>query len=483
MKNEKLYGAKAALLSSVALLPALTSCGEATAAKKSVDLGQPNIIYILADDLGIGDLGCYGQLEIKTPAIDALAAGGMKFTHHYSGSTVSAPSRCALITGQHIGNAYIRGNSGQTGSDGRHYDRDMAAEVLTVAEIFKTKDYATACVGKWGLGSPGGTGHPNVQGFDYFFGYLGQANAHSYYPDQLFENSDPVMLNHKVYTHDLIMEKAMDFVADNSDKPFFLYLTPTIPHADLDVPVGELMGYEGKFAETPFPGGGYKKQDQPRATFAAMVSRLDRDVQSLMDLLAEKGIAENTIVIFSSDNGTHREGGHLPEFFDSNGPFRGNKRDLYDGGIRTPLIVNWPAQIAPGLISFHQSAFWDFLPTACDVIGAEKPKETDGISYLPTLLGEKQPKHDFLYFEFYEGGGKQAVVQDEWKLIRLNVNSPKKTTLELYNTKHDPSEIADVAAQYPEKVAELVKLMDGSHTENVHFKFNYEKQRNKQQQN
>ncbi|MFR9620109.1 MAG: arylsulfatase [Rikenellaceae bacterium] len=473
---KRLNSTKVALLSGLALLPAM-SC---EAAPKKSDFGQPNVIFILVDDLGIGDLGCYGQEQIKTPGIDALAASGMKFTTHYSGSTVSAPSRCVLMTGKHTGNSYIRGNSGQTGKDGRKYDRDMIASEVTVAEIFKSKDYKTACVGKWGLGSPGGQGHPNKQGFDYFFGYLGQANAHYYYPDQLFENNDPVMLNHEVYSHDLIMEKALKFVEDNANDPFFIYLTPTIPHAELLVPEGELMGYEGKFLEIPYVNNkstGYCSQPQPRATFAAMVSRLDRDVQRLMDLLKEKGIDENTIVIFSSDNGTHREGGHLPEYFDSNGPFRGNKRDLYDGGIRTPFIVNWPAQIAPGSVSFHRSAFWDFLPTACDLIGADVPEGVNGISYLPTISGVgKQKAHDYLYFEFHEQGGKQAVVQGEWKLIRLDVNTPAKTRLELYNTSFDPGEASNVAAQYPEKVAELVKLMDSSRKTNPIFKFAAEKQ-------
>ncbi len=457
------------IASTIALLAPLTPC----LAAKTADLGQPNVIYIMVDDLGIGDLGCYGQKQIKTPSINALAQSGMKFMHHYSGSTVSAPSRCILMTGKHAGHSYIRGNKGIVGEDGRRYDSDMIASEVTVAEIFKTKDYTTACVGKWGLGSPNGEGHPNAQGFDYFFGYLGQANAHSYYPTQLFENRDVIMLNGEVYTHDLIMEKALAFVDQNADKPFFLYLTPTIPHADLDVP--DLMDYDGKFFETPSPKSGYKHQEKPRATFAAMVSRMDRDVQRMVDLLEKKGIAENTIVIFTSDNGTHREGGHDPEYFDSNGPFRGSKRDLYDGGIRTPFIVKWPAQITPGTASFHQSAFWDFLPTVCDLIGADEPKDTDGISYLPTLLSQgKQKTHDYLYFEFHEGGGKQAVVQENWKLIRLNVNTPKKTKLELYNTNSDPGEMANVVAQYPKKAAELLKIMNGARTVNPLFKFTFD---------
>lgn len=466
---------KLAVVMGVAALP-LTSC-TSEVAKPKID-GKPNVIFILADDLGIGDLGCYGQKQIKTPAIDDLAAKGLKFTNHYSGSTVSAPSRCVTMTGKHTGHSVIRGNKGLTGPDGRHYDLDMDGSEITVAELFKTADYKTACCGKWGLGSPEKEGLPNRQGFDYFFGYLGQANAHSYYPDQLFENENPVMLGKKVYTHDMIMEKALAFVDENADEPFFLYLTPTIPHADLDVPNDEFSVYDNMFFETPYAPvkGGYKHQPNPRATFAKMVSRLDRDVERLVQLLEKKGILENTIIIFTSDNGTHKEGGHDPEYFDSNGPFRGSKRDLYEGGIRTPFIVRWDKQVAANTISYHVSTFWDFLPTVCDITGAVAPADIDGISYLPTLLNEGvQKKHDYLYFEFHEEGGKQCVIKDGWKLLRLNVNKPEKESYELYNLAYDPSEIANSAAQYPEKVAELQKLMSSSRTTNQNWLFNFEK--------
>lgn len=445
---------------------------------KSIDgnYGKPNIIFILADDLGIGDLGCYGQERIKTPAIDKLASLGMKFTQHYSGSTVSAPSRCSLLTGKHIGHAYIRGNKGYMAEDGRKYDLNLAPEEVTLGEVLKTCDYVTACVGKWGLGGPSGVGHPNNQGFDYFFGYLGQANAHRYFPTQLFENNNPVMLDKKTYSHDMIMDKALDFIDKNSDKPFFLYLTPTIPHADLAVPDGELFDYDGMFEEKPFLGDGYTAQPKPRATFAAMVTRLDRDVQRIVDLLDEKGILDNTIIIFTSDNGAHKEGGHDPWYFDSNGPFRGTKRDLYEGGIRTPFIVRWTNVIKPGSITFHESAFWDFMPTVCELTGATLPEEIDGISYLPTLTGRGvQQLHDNLYFEFHEKGGKQAVIKDRWKLIRLQVNNSDKTYFELYNLNADPGETANVVSIYPEKVKELQKIMDESRTSNEHWKFAFEK--------
>jgi len=426
----------------------------------SQESNLPNVIYIMADDLGIGDLGCYGQTKIKTPAIDKLAENGMRFTQHYSGSTVSAPSRCSLLTGKHTGNAYIRGNKGVKTEDGDDYDYPLSIKEITVADIFKEKNYHTACIGKWGLGAPGSEGHPNKHGFDYFFGYLGQLHAHKYYPPFLWENNDKVMLNNDIYSHDLIMEKAFDFIQRNHHEPFFIYLTPTIPHAELIVPEGELGEYENQFCETPYTGHHYCSQPKPRATYAAMVSRLDRDVQRITDLLTEKGIMDNTIIIFTSDNGVHAEGGHDPDYFNSRGPYRGIKRDLYEGGIRTPFIVHWPEKIKAGSVSFHPSAFWDFLPTVCELVGVKKPDAVDGISYLPSLtMTGMQQEHDYFYWEFHEEGGKRAVMKDNWKLIELYVNEPKKRRLELYNLTADPGEVADVAGQYPEKVRELQPIM------------------------
>ena len=435
----------------------------------------PNVIYIMADDLGIGDLGCYGQRIIKTPAIDKLAANGMRFAQHYAGCTVSAPSRCSLMTGKHTGHSYIRGNKGVVLEDGRKYDYPLAENEVTVGEVMQDNGYKTACIGKWGLGGPNSVGHPNAQGFDYFYGYLGQANAHSYYPVCLFENNTKVELGKKVYTHDLIMEKALSFVSDNATKPFFLYLTPTIPHADIIVPNNELGEYDGMFHEKPFRGGGYIAQEKPYATFAAMITRLDSGIQQLMDLLEAKGLSENTIVVFTSDNGTHKEGGHDPYFFNSNGGFRGAKRDLYEGGIRTPFIVQWPSKIEPGSVSFHVSAFWDFLPTMCDLVGEKSPSGVDGISFLPELTGVgKQKKQGYLYWEFHEQGGKQAVLKDNWKLIRLNVDKAKKTKLELFNLNADPLEVMNVVTQYPEKVKALKALLDEAHTPNYIYPFAHE---------
>lgn len=443
----------------------------------AVETGKtPNVIYILADDLGIGDLGCYGQKQIKTPAIDRLASEGLMFTQHYSGSTVSAPSRCTLLTGKHTGHSFIRGNKSYIADDGYRYDQVMPEDELTVAQLFKQKDYSTACIGKWGLGGEGSHSTPNEKGFDYFYGYLGQALAHRYYPEFLHENGSKVMLGGESYSHDLIMDKALDFIDGHSAVPFFLYLAPTIPHADIILPDNELGEYDGKFHEKPYLGPNYTAQPKPRATFAAMVTRLDGGIQRIVDLLDEKGIRDNTIIIFCSDNGTHREGGHDPEYFNSNGPFRGMKRDLYEGGIRTPMIVNWPEVITEHRVSFHISAFWDFLPTVCDLLGLPVPHSTDGISYLPAVMDKgEQKKHDYLYFEFHEMGGRQAVLKDGWKLIRQQANNPDKTYYELFNICADPGELSNVAKQYPDMVEKLKKIMAEAHTKSDIWSFSWEK--------
>ena len=431
---------------------------------------NPNIVLILADDMGIGDLGCYGQKMIETTNVDALAKAGIRFTSHYSGSTVSAPSRCCLLTGKDTGHSYIRGNKGLRG-----FDYPLAGQEVTVAEILKSQGYATACVGKWGLGGPGSEGHPNSQGFDYFFGYLSQGAAHDYYPDYLYENSDTVRLGGNVYSHFMIMDKGLDFIRKHSDKPFFAYFAVTPPHADLDYP--DISHYDGRFEEVPHVnksgnGKGYKSQPKPRATYASMVSEIDANVGRIVSLLEDLGILENTIIVFSSDNGVHHVGGHDPDYFDSNGSFRGYKRDLYEGGIRTPFIVRWDSHIAPGSETGHISAFWDFLPTICDITGAELPPDITGISYLPVLLGKgKQPEHEYIYYEFYEKGGKQSVLKEGWKLVRLNMSDPDKLKEELYYLPDDISEQNDLAGQYPEKVDELRALADSSRVDNKIFRW------------
>lgn len=310
---------------------------------------RPNIVYILADDLGIGDLGCYGQKTLKTPNIDRLAANGMRFTNHYAGSTVSAPSRCSLLTGKDMGHAYIRGNKRLPDGASMGYDFPLSSSETTVADLLKQCEYTTACIGKWGLGGPDSEGDPRKHGFDYFFGYLSQRNAHRYYPDFLWENDKQLILKNQVYSADLITEKAVDFIDRNASKSFFLYFTPTLPHAELIVPEEALQEFDGRFEEVPFQEGErYGAQAKPRAAYAAMVNRLDRAVGEIVGKLKEKNLLENTIIIFSSDNGVHQEGGHDPEYFNSNGIFRGIKRDLYEGGIHTPLIVQWENKIAKG---------------------------------------------------------------------------------------------------------------------------------------
>lgn len=458
------------LMLPIAVLPTIATYAQQSTQREK----QPNIIYIMADDLGIGDLSCYGQKKFQTPSIDQLAANGVRFAQHYSGSTVSAPSRCSLMTGKHTGHSYIRGNKGVTYKN-ESYDYPLADTETTVAEILKRYNYTTACIGKWGLGAPESEGHPNKQGFDYFFGYLGQANAHFYYPGFLWENNKKIELNKEVYSPHMLLEKTLAFIDKNKDKPFFLYLTPTIPHAELIVPEEEIEPFRGKFLETPYVGNHYGSQPQPRAAFAAMVTRMDKDIAAIVDVLKANNLYDNTIIVFTSDNGTHLEGGHDPEYFDSNGPFRGYKRDMYEGGIRTPFIVQWPAAIQSGKVSYHVSAFWDFLPTVCDLLGEPTPVDVDGISYLPELTGKgEQLRHGYLYWEFHEQGGKQAVLKDNWKLIRLFVNEPDKTKLELYNLTSDPGELLDVAAQYPEKIRKLQYLMDEAHVPSTLFSFKME---------
>lgn len=431
----------------------------------------PNVIFILADDMGIGDLGCYGQQKIKTPNIDAMAANGLLFENQYSGSTVSAPSRGCLMTGKHTGHSYIRGNKGVQSEQGS-FDLHLPESETTVAEILKEKGYATMCVGKWGLGGPGTTGSPVNKGFDYFFGYLSQGAAHRYYPDYLYENEKKVPLDGKVYSHFAIMEKGLNFIRTHKDTPFFAYFAITPPHADLDYP--DLSQYEGAFKETPFvndKGKGFKTQLKPRAAYASMVSEVDRNVGQIVALIEELGLKENTLVIFSSDNGVHNVGGHDPEYFNSNGPYRGYKRDLYEGGIHVPFVAYWPSVITKPRVTKHMATFWDFLPTVCDLIGAQTPEGIDGISFLPVLEEREsmQRKHDYLYYEFYEQGGKQTIIKDGWKLIRLHMDTPDKLVEELYFIKEDIGEASDLMRSHPEKAEELRKLISTARTESEWF--------------
>lgn len=439
----------------------------------------PNVIYIMADDLGIGDLGCYGQKYIKTPNIDLLAKEGIRFAQHYASAPVCGPSRSSLITGQHTGHTPIRGNKLAGDNADNLFDLALPKDEITLAEIMKQKNYATACIGKWGLGGPSSEGSPNNQGFDYFFGFLNQASAHKYYPQFMYENAEKLDYNKKIYAHDAMEQKALAFIAKNQKKPFFLYFVPTIPHAELKMPNDSVGIYDGLFPEKPFVGDdigrGFGSQLKPIATYASMVSRLDETVGKIMKQLKDLGIEKNTIIMFTSDNGVHDKGGYNPDILDSNGPFRGIKRDMYEGGIRSPFIVKWPAKIKAGTASFHVSAFYDLLPTLCDILKVAKPKNTDGISFLPALTGfGEQKKHEFLYWELHESGGLQAVLKNNWKLIRFDVDR-KDYRYELYNLNSDPGEIMDVAIQYPAMVKQYALLLDQAHTPNVNFPFGYEK--------
>ncbi|OGV67970.1 MAG: N-acetylgalactosamine-6-sulfatase [Lentisphaerae bacterium RIFOXYA12_FULL_48_11] len=438
-------------------------CG-CTSMRAGMSNRKPNIIFVLADDLGYGDLGCYGQRRIKTPNLDRMAAEGMRFTQHYAGSTVCAPSRCVLMTGLHTGHSMIRGNALVP----------LRSEDVTVAERLKDAGYATVLCGKWGLGEAGSTGIPNRKGFDYFFGYLSQVHAHNYYPDFLCRNEDVVKLKNIVdhplrngepslggvssnkveYSHDLIVAEALNFIEKNSRHPFFLYLAVTTPHANNEA------GKEGM--EVP-EYGLYKDMDwpDPQKGHAAMITRMDRDIGRLFDLLKKLGIDENTMVFFASDNGPHREGGNDSDFNDSNGPLRGIKRDLYEGGIRVPMIARWPGRIAAGKTSDHISAFWDFMPTACQAAGVKAPRGIDGISYLPELLGGRQEGHNFLYWEFHERGSKQAVRMGPWKLIRFIANTDK---VELFNLEKDPGETTDIAEKHPEIVKTIMEYLQTART-------------------
>ncbi len=420
---------------------------------------RPNVLFILADDLGYGDVGCYGQKEIKTPNLDRLAAEGLRFTQFYAGSTVCAPSRCALMTGLHTGHCYIRGNA----------RINLRPRDRTVAEVFREAGYATGLFGKWGLGQEGSTGVPTRKGFDRFFGYLDQAHAHNYYPTFLLRGEERVPLRNVVpnegpagqgvasrrvdYSPDLLADEAIRFVEQHQDRPFFLYFAPTLPHANNEARQHGL--------EIPEPGI-YKDRPWPESArnLAAMISRLDRDVGSLLDRLRALGLDRRTLVLFSSDNGPHREGGNDPDYFDSNGPLRGIKRALYDGGIRVPLLARWPGRIAGGKTTDHIGYFPDLLPTVAELVGAPAPQGTDGISFLPTLLGRPgQPQHRYLYWEFYEQGSAQAVRMGPWKAVM----HPFGGRVELYHLPSDLGESKDVSIKHPEVVEQARRFIREAH--------------------
>jgi arylsulfatase A len=430
---------------------------------------KPNIIYILADDLGYGDLSCYGQQHFQTPNLDRMAAEGMKFTDHYSGSTVCAPSRASLMTGFHTGHCWVRGNY-ESGPHGFGACLELRPQDATITEIAKQQGYSTGVFGKWGLGVMTTTGQPDKKGVDEFFGYLNQGHAHYFYTDYLWKNGEKVILDgnkegkREQYTHDLIVDESLDFIKRHKDEPFFLYLPWTIPHAEMLVPEKSIKPFRDKWPEKPYiRKSGYSSQEEPKAAFAGMVTRMDRDVGRVLTLLQKLGLDENTLVMFSSDNGPHHEGGHDPIFFDSNGPLRGHKRDLYEGGIRVPMIARWPGKIKAGSTTNHISAFWDLLPTVCDIMYAAPPKDIDGISFMPTLLGasSEQKNHDYLYWEFHEGrNSSQAVRSDKWKAVRLAPSGP----IELYDLNVDIGEQKEIAGENVDIIARMKELLDTTRT-------------------
>lgn len=440
---------------------------------------KPNVIFILADDLGYGDLGCYGQKMIQTPNIDQLAANGIRFTQFYAGTSVCAPSRAALMTGLHTGHTPVRGNF-EIQPEGQF---PLADSVFTMAEMFRQAGYATGLFGKWGLGYPGSAGAPNQQGFDQFYGYNCQRQSHNFFPGHLWHNDRQVPLTNtpsrqQQYAPDLIQEKALHFLAANTRKPFFLYLAYTLPHAALQLPAGDKVfeHYRQQFREQPQPiaaawnGLGYQPQAYPLATYAAMVTKLDDYVGQVLKAVKALGMEQNTLIVFTSDNGPHREGGNRPEYFNSSGSLRGIKRDLFEGGIRIPMIASWPAGIQKGRQSDFAGASWDFLPTFAALAGQRLPAAVDGVSLLPTLLGKgKQARHDFLYWEFHEDGGRQALRLGNWKGVRLNVKKDPHAPVRLFDLAADPAEQHEVGAAHPQVVAKIKSLMDRAHVPNKDF--------------
>lgn len=450
----------------------------------------PNVIYILADDLGYGDLGILGQKHFDTPHIDKLANEGLIFTNHYSGSTVCAPSRASLLTGKHTGHAPVRGNL-EVQPEGQY---PMPNGTFIIPQMLKQAGYTSGIFGKWGLGAPGTSSEPLNMGFDRFYGYNCQRMAHHYYPYFLWNDDkrevlwDNFGMERGSYAPDLIHKQALEFIEDNKDQPFFCYYAIIQPHAEMFAQEKYMEKYRGKFPpESEFVGvdegpefrkGEYGSQPESHAAFAAMVNSIDDYVGDVVALLEKMGIRNNTLIIFTSDNGPHTEGGHDPAYFDSNGPFRGTKRDLYEGGIRVPMIANWPAEIEAGSTTDHISAFWDIFPTLADITNQPIPADVDGISFLPTLLSEEgQEQHESLYWEFHELKGRQAIRKGKWKGVRYDVSIDPDSTIELYDLSEDPGETQNLADQFPEVATELSELLDNARTVHPNPNFNFPKRR------
>ncbi len=474
MKRRDFLKAAAGFGATALALSCRTDAIQTTSAERKK---KANIVYILADDLGYAELGCYGQKKIKTPNIDKLAAEGMKFTQHYSGNPVCAPSRCALMTGLHTGHTQVRGNKQVGGKEGWKLGSTIGGQwplkagTVTVAGILKDAGYTTGAFGKWGLGLVGTTGDPNKQGFDHFFGYICQRQAHTFYPNHLWRDGEVEWIEankdgkEQVYSHDLIAQEALKFIKTNKDRPFFLYVPFTIPHVALQVPEDSLAEYRGKWPDPPYNGDkGYFPHPNPRACYAAMVTRMDKDVGRIMSLLKDLSLDDNTLVIFTSDNGPTFNGGSDSAFFESAKPLRGLKGSVYEGGIRVPYIARWPGRIKAASTSNHISAFWDFLPSCCELIGKVPPEDIDGISMLPTLFGrhQEQRKHEYLYWELR---GQQAIRMGKWKALR---RKPGRK-IELYDLDSDIAESKDLADEHPEVVAEMAKIFRAGRTESEMF--------------
>lgn len=458
----------------------------------------PNVILILADDLGWGELGSYGQTRIRTPVLDRLAGEGIRFTQHYAGSPVCAPSRDVLLTGLHTGHAYIRDNDelpergdvwGDTTIEGQ---RPILPDTYTLGRLFQEAGYATGVIGKWGLGGPGSSGEPNLQGFDHWYGYLCQREAHNYYPTHLWRNGekDPLPGNEyfkahqrlpetadpedpdsylpyrgQTYAMDVMVDEALAFIRDHRDGPFFLYLPFPVPHLALQVPDSSIEEYRGEFEDAPYAGDrGYLPHREPLAAYAAMITRLDAEIGQILDLLVQLDLDERTLVLFTSDNGPSWVGGVDYEFFNSTGGLRGRKAQLQEGGIRVPLIARWPGHVPAGGVSEHVSGFADYLATFAELVDVQPPVETDGVSFLPTLRGQpdSQSAVPWLYWEYH---GAQALRFGDWKVFRQRADAP----LELYDLASDPGETTDRAADRPDLLDEAEEILAEARTESVLF--------------
>ena len=455
-----------------ALVVAASLAAGRNAIESQAQAERPNILLIQADDLGYGDLSAYGQSVFSTPALDRLARDGIRFTNYYAGSTVCAPSRAALMTGLHTGHAWIRGNG----------DIPLRDEDVTIAMVLRDAGYRTAVIGKYGLGGPGTSGQPDKKGFEYSFGFLDHRHAHRQFTDHLYRNAARVSSDlARDYVNDLFTREAEAVIAADDRRPFFIYLNYTVPHAELRVPEDSLAPYKGRFEEKPFtnlnadgreagasidaPSLGYRSQPTPRAAFAAMITRMDRDIGRLIETLERRGLERRTLVMFVSDNGPHREGGGDPVFFKSSGGLRGIKRDLYEGGIRVPMIARWVGSIPEARVSAHVWAHWDMLPTLAEVGGAKVPAGIDGLSMARALRGESQPTHPFLYWEFHERGFQQAVRMGQWKAVRLKKDAP----LELYDLERDPREERDVAANEAAIVGRIEEYLRTARTDSARW--------------